>query len=767
MKVLRCIIYIWIALMIPGLAFGQGSIKGTILNASTNQPVARASIQIQGTKLGSTSDDDGFFDLGEVVPGDYTLIVSHLSYQRNIQHVTVINGALHTDILLSPGIYDFNPVIISATLTRRRQEDIPSRLERIDQSQIRDISYATTDDLLRPVSNVYVNRSWGIFSKNSSVTMRGLNSSSRTLILLNGIPLNKTAGGSVNWHIVQPDVIDNIEVYKGPNSALYGNNAMGGVISIRTKKPEKPIQGTVKAMISSYQTYGGMLDLGGRYRIRDKKSLYWNINLFGRQGDGYILEPEDSRNEFDTEAYLKEINSHAMLGYQFNKNHTLELQHFFSNAKHGNGTQVYEEDGGFDQYITNIIQASYMGIAGRYHINANIFFHKEDYQQQSESMSQSNKYKLSELSSDKHDYGTTVNISRDIFKTQTLTFGIESKQGDVNSSTVYHTSTDRIDYTGKLSTYALFVQDELRFSKGKGNLIAGFRYDHDRFFDGSISIIDPTSNTGFIQSQETEYQDDNWNNLSPKLALKYQVIKSTSLYGSIGTGFMPPKLDDMCMSGKIRKGFKVANPGLTPERLVNYEMGSTVNLIEKIKIEPSLYLSMGNDFQYLIGTGDSIDTGGDDFKPVFQRRNVSKVRIAGAEITFTYSILPSLVYRANYAYNHSTITAYDADPESNKDLTGKFLNEVPMHQFFTSITFQHKWVNTSISYQYIGEQWFDDENTLLLEPYSLVDLKLYRTFWRKLKLTLIVQNLFDEVYIDRKGLLSPGRFITGEVSFIF
>ena len=80
-------------------------------------------------------------------------------------------------------------------------------------------------------------------------------------------------------------------------------------------------------------------------------------------------------------------------------------------------------------------------------------------------MSSSDKYKLSGTTSDKLDFGTILNASRDIFKTQTLTFGLEIKQGDVNSTTQYYTSTDRIDYTGKLSTYALFIQDEIGFAK--------------------------------------------------------------------------------------------------------------------------------------------------------------------------------------------------------------------------------------------------------------------------------------------------------------
>lgn len=95
-----------------------------------------------------------------------------------------------------------------------------------------------TDDILNGVANVYVHRPWGIFSKSASVTMRGLPGSSRTLILLDGVPMNKVGGGSVNWNIIEPYDIEDVEIVKGPSSAIYGNNAMTGVVNIKTKKPD-------------------------------------------------------------------------------------------------------------------------------------------------------------------------------------------------------------------------------------------------------------------------------------------------------------------------------------------------------------------------------------------------------------------------------------------------------------------------------------------------------------------------------------------------
>jgi len=114
---------------------------------------------------------------------------------------------------------------------------VPGRVTIIDSKTINNLPVQNVDEILRSVANVNVNRSWGIFSQNASVTMRGLDGSARVLVLLDGVPLNKSAGGSINWNLVSIDNIDKIEVIKGPASAIYGNNAMTGVISIITKNP--------------------------------------------------------------------------------------------------------------------------------------------------------------------------------------------------------------------------------------------------------------------------------------------------------------------------------------------------------------------------------------------------------------------------------------------------------------------------------------------------------------------------------------------------
>ena len=158
----------------------------------------------------------------------------------------------------------------------------------------------------------------------------------------------------------------------------------------------------------------------------------------------------------------------------------------------------------------------------------------------------------------------------------------------------------------------LFEQDELPLVDGKLKLLGGLRFDYAKFYDGLLEVTDPTKNTGFSSDTTANFPTSDWFSLNPKIGLRYIPNKWLSVYGSISSGFMPAKLDDLCSSRKITKGFKLANPELQPEHLLTYEAGGSVKLGAKVRMDAALFISNGTDFQYFVATGDSIDTGGTD-----------------------------------------------------------------------------------------------------------------------------------------------------------
>lgn len=644
-------------------------------------------------------------------------------------------------------------VVVTANRYEKDIEEIPAKVELIKAEQIEKMPIINMDDVFNSISNVNVNRSWGPFSKNSSVTMRGLSSSARTLILLDGMPLNVAAGGSVNWHMIDPDNVARIEVTKGPNSALYGNNAMGGVINIISKRPNSPLTINSNTYAGSFKTFGQHLRITGS-QIKESKGLYWGINGFGRMGDGYYFETEASRDYTDTTTYIWEYNGGGYLGYQFNNNHKVELSVDYYDDLRNQGTEVHAENGSYYKFTNSIIKANYWGRIKTFNITANLYRKQQHYFNQKEKINSGGEYKLVESSSIDIDEGLWIGINKRISKKNYLTFGTDIKYGDTDYQDIYFTSPDEVYYQGAYNFLAFFAQDEHDLNH-KFKLVSGLRFDYANFHNGSFEVKNPSSATGYTTDLYNEYASQAWTALSFKLALNYQQNEILRHYFSVASGFNPPKLDDLCRSGKISKGIKVANPELQPEKIYNIELGSFVTL-NKLSIEPSIYYSRGIDFHYLVGLGTDIDLGG-EVRPLLQKQNVSDMEILGAEINIKYQIIKNLNLAANYAYNHATIIKYQSN--IGTDLDGKEAVEVPPHQAYIGLFYQFKNFNTSFSYRYTDDQWADDENTLKVYGYSIFDFKASYTLKKYFQFYVDVQNLFDVEFVDRKGYPSPGRYV--------
>jgi len=677
------------------------------------------------------------------------LILLAVTAFSQVQDSTEINN---TPILI-------NEVLITATRTKRKIIDVPAQAELVKKSTIENFPINNIDDVLKSVSNVYVNRSWGIFSKNSSVTMRGLEGSDRTLIMVDGVPKNKISGGSVNWHNINPDNIERIEIIKGPSSALYGNNAMGGVINIITKTPEKPIQGSVKVFGGEYNVFGGSVNLMGT-EVKDSKGFYWGYNGFYRQGDGYIFELPENRDMTDVATYLQEFGSGTKLGYQLNKQNRIEFIYDYYDELRGAGREVFVDGGSYNKYITNQAKLRYTGDYKNSKLNAIVYYQYEDYTGVKESMNDYNEYKLLDANTLKSDMGTWVTWSKELLKNHYVTIGGEIKTGDVVGDEIYRTSPDIINYNGDLSNYALFIQDEISFFNNKIKAVLGLRNDLIMFNRGEQKISNPSKATGFQESFFESFEPNQWNAFSPKLSLQYAVNSNSTVYTSYSTGIKPPKLDDLCKTGKIRKGFRLANPELKPETLTNYEIGYNTAITKSIIINAATYYSIGKDFQYLVGTGDSIDTGGSELKPVLYRENVSKIRIMGGELSFKYKLNKNINFNMSYSYNNSVILDYNVGETSTlKDLSGLDIVEVSPHLFYSGIEWKNKYFYSNLNCNYTDSQWADDENTLLIEDYFIVNFRLSKKFLKTFNAYVDIQNIFDVEYIDRKGQVNPGRFI--------
>ena len=626
-------------------------------------------------------------------------------------------------------------LFITATRTQKSADEIPARISSIKQASIDVQPVFSTDALLEMLPGVNVDRPQGIFSKNASITMRGLNGSPRLLVLVDGV---------------------------------YGGNAMAGVVNVITRQATTSLEGEAKAFYGSCNTYGGLLRLGGRVKPVGN-SFYYGLYGFYRKGDGYIITPESSRDSMDVKTYLWELSAGVKAGYRYGSGSFTEVEYNYYSDKRGDGTKIYEPEGGYNRYPMNYLRLTSNNYFGRFNWIVRAFYQHETYMRQSETMSvkKGMKYTLYETESSRIDKGIWTNLTYKLRSNMELTAGLDLKQGSVDGKDTYLTSTDVLRNQGKMNFLALFAEYEWQPFNKKMTVMAGMRYDVARFFDGAFTIEDPTTLTEFMTQYPSSFMDVTWQAWSPKLGLKYRFNNIVDGYFSYSHGFRPAMLDDMCRNGNISKGFKLANPQLQPENADNLELGANLHPVPSLCIEPSIYCTIGTDFQYFVGNGDSISTGGDNLKPVLMRENVSQVRVLGGELACSWRFNKNFSVNASYAYNNSQITKFDTVGKAAKDLTGKYLMEVPFNQVFAGVYYSSRILQASLIFNARGAQWSDDENTTKTPGYNIFDLKVGKTFFNKLNVSVVIQDIFNTRYYDSKGDISPGRFFMLNLSYRF
>ena len=158
--------------------------------------------------------------------------------------------------------YLANEVVVIATRSAIPPSDAPSPVQIISSSFIQEVSPITVADLLRLTNGVYINY-YGAAGGVKNLTFRGL-STENSLILINGNPINDPQNGSVDLSLVSVNAIDRMEVMNGGGSALYGSDALGGVVNIITRQASDDLHAHIQGEIGSFSAARALADVQGR-----------------------------------------------------------------------------------------------------------------------------------------------------------------------------------------------------------------------------------------------------------------------------------------------------------------------------------------------------------------------------------------------------------------------------------------------------------------------------------------------------------------------
>jgi len=301
--------------LLPVGAFAQtGKIEGKVIDAHTKRPLVGANVVIEGTTLGAASGTDGSYVITAVPAGEFTLTVSMMGYKKMTEKVKVFADQITTvNFELKETVIKGDLIVVTATKTEHLLKDVPVATSVVTREEIEAANIQTVQHALRYLSGVQVNESYGWGDK-GKVELQGLNEK-HTLILVDGQRVHGGHKDAVDLQAYPVEMVQRIEVVKGPASCLYGSDAIGGVINIISKSAPS------KLSFSASPAFGSR-----------NRRIYKATHGFRKDKFGYFLNYTHRESE-GIEREVDEYNENALQGsfqYQFTPAAKLTLKPYYS-----------------------------------------------------------------------------------------------------------------------------------------------------------------------------------------------------------------------------------------------------------------------------------------------------------------------------------------------------------------------------------------------------------------------------------------------------
>lgn len=182
-------------------------------------------------------------------------------------------------------------VIVYGSRLQQLTSETGSSVTVITAEDMEALGFDFTVDALASAPGVTVN-STGAFGGQASIRIRGAGSE-QTLVLLDGVPLNdpSSPGGGFDFARFDPENVERIEILKGPQSTLWGTDAIGGVVSITTKRPDPGLSGGVFGEYGAFETFRGGASVSGADDRGD-----FRLAVVRTESDGISKADEDNGN---------------------------------------------------------------------------------------------------------------------------------------------------------------------------------------------------------------------------------------------------------------------------------------------------------------------------------------------------------------------------------------------------------------------------------------------------------------------------------------
>jgi iron complex outermembrane receptor protein len=285
MKRVNLLFTLLVSLLFTGSVFAQGVVKGVVKDASSHETLVGATVVVEGTTAGITTNLDGSFTL-TAPAGKQTLKISYVGYEPKEMNLTIKNGSTYNvgNINLKSSAIGLQQVNVLASVAVDRKT--PVAVSTIDNKSIAN-NLGTKDlpSVMIYSPNVYVTPTGGGYG-DSRINVRGFDQRN-VAVMINGIPVNDMENGWVYWSnwAGLGDATRTIQIQRGLGASKLAINSVGGTINIITKTSDMKKGGSLYLSTTDYGLMKEMLTLStGRLKSGTSVTFVGSHT----HGNGYI-----------------------------------------------------------------------------------------------------------------------------------------------------------------------------------------------------------------------------------------------------------------------------------------------------------------------------------------------------------------------------------------------------------------------------------------------------------------------------------------------
>lgn len=699
-------------------------IKGVVMTAN-GEPLAGASIVVEGTNINCGSNSKGEFSLNVQKDKVYKLRVSYLGYTPRLITVPA-SGHPPLKIKLQPSETALNELVVTGSRYERQLKDVPVITRVISREEIETVNpvdFTTLLEYTLPGIQFYYNT----MSQVPEITYQGMDAKA-VLFLLDGERISGESGDSnIDYNRFNINDIERIEVVRGAASTLYDSRAIGGVINIITKKSVRPFTASMHTRYAgkkgqSYSASAGV----NLHRFSSLTSFGW------RKRDSYlvkdeqgkqkeIINPDGSVTKGKTEPVAFNIYGYSImdvsqkLSYNFSDRFTGSARiSYYTNKR-----DKYDNARYYQRYRDLILSGK---LKWQFADNQNL-----DLSYIRDNYIKDNVY----VDDDERVYGNVNSTIRlyytGMFGKHTLSGGVDLLREDMKHHFMKDTATVH------MNQYSFCLQDDWQLTD-KMNVVVGVRGDKG----GSYRL-----------------------HFTPKVSVLYRPLKTITLRAGYSQGYRIPNLKEL---------YQEFNMG---------GMGIMMYGNKDLKPEEGTQISASVEYDYK-GLNLSVSTYHNRYKNKISYEYISpgkswnmkyvnalNVKTTGVEVTANYKLPFGLRFSGGYSY------VYDYDERDGYNMSwvrphSARLSSVYKHRFgktTESVAFNTSWVSSITRYAYSSSD--KTYTKTKYDPRTLCSLNLRSELPRGIAIGLMVDNIFnyrDKAVDSAVQLPENGRTFVATVS---